>query len=61
MAWRPESVEGLEALAEGAVGFVLGVDELLGALGQFGDAELEFGDGGVPFLVVGLAVFEKVL
>jgi hypothetical protein len=40
-----EQVEALEAIAEFAVTIFLGLDQVLGALGEFGDAPLELGYG----------------
>ena len=56
-----ERVEGVKALAEGAVALLFGLDEMLRSVGQLGDALLKLADGGFPFVVIGLAVGEELV
>ena len=55
-----EVVEGFEALDGRRDWFVAAASIFsLTRFSNFGDVLLEFGDRGVPFLVVGLAIFEE--
>jgi hypothetical protein len=53
-------VEGVEALDEGGIAAALLFDLVLDRLGELRDVVLEFGDGFVPLLDVGLAVGEEL-
>ena len=56
-----QGVKVVEAANEGGTAAALLVDDLLDGGCEFGDALLEFGDGGVPLLVIGLAIGEKAV